>query len=64
MVYKFELWLGQTLSLNYNHLEILLTYNYTILFLLEIIEIIEIIEKLLELISQPVIQEIKYFYYQ
>ena len=30
MVYKFELWLGQTLSLNYNHLEILLTYNYTI----------------------------------
>ena len=61
MVYKFELWLGQTLSLNYNQLEILLTYNYTILFLLEIIEIIE---KLLELISQPVIQEIKYFYYQ
>ena len=60
MVYKFELWLGETLILNHNHLKILLTYNYTILFLLEIIEIIE---KLLELISQPVIQEIKYFYY-
>ena len=61
MVYKFELWLGETLSLNYNHLKILLTYNYTILFL---VEITEIIEKLLELISQPVIQEIKYFYHQ
>ena len=35
MVYKFELWLAQTLSLNYNHLKILLTYNYTILFLVE-----------------------------
>ena len=30
MVYKFEPWLAQKLSLNDNHLEILLTYNYTI----------------------------------
>ncbi len=60
MVYKFELWLEETLSLNYNHLKILLTYNYTILFL---VEITEIKEKLCELISQPVIREIKYFYY-
>ena len=60
MVYKFELWLRETLSLNYNHLKILLTYNYTILFL---VEITEIKENLCELISQPVIREIKYFYY-
>ena len=41
MVYKFELWLGETLILNHNHLKILLTYNYTILFLVEITEIKE-----------------------
>ena len=46
MVYKFELWLEETLSLNYNHLKILLNYNYTILFLVEITEITEIKEKL------------------